>query len=61
MRLATMSGRSEEASRSNHVGRDVRQPKRTGAMLADIYSWLAEGFDTADLKDGKALLDELSD
>jgi hypothetical protein len=56
-----MSGRSEEASRSNHVGRDVRQPKRTGAMLADIYSWLAEGFDTADLKDGKALLDELSD
>jgi predicted ATPase len=30
------------------------------AMLADIYSWFTEGFDTADLKDAKALLDQLS-
>jgi len=30
------------------------------AMLADIHGWFTEGFDTADLKDGKALLDELS-
>ncbi len=30
------------------------------AMLADIYNWFSEGFDTADLKDAKALLDELS-
>ena len=29
------------------------------AMLADIYGWFTEGFDTADLKDVKALLDEL--
>jgi predicted ATPase len=29
------------------------------AMLADIYSWFTEGFDTADLIDAKALLDEL--
>jgi tetratricopeptide (TPR) repeat protein len=29
------------------------------AMLADIYGWFTEGFDTADLKDAKALLDEL--
>jgi hypothetical protein len=28
-------------------------------MLADIYNWLTEGFDTADLKDAKALLEEL--
>jgi adenylate cyclase len=28
-------------------------------MLAEIYSWFTEGFDTADLKDAKALLDEL--
>jgi hypothetical protein len=27
-------------------------------MLA-IYNWFTEGFDTADLKDAKALLDEL--
>jgi len=30
------------------------------AMLADIYNWFTEGFDTADLKDAKALLDELT-
>jgi hypothetical protein len=29
-------------------------------MLADIYGWFTEGFDTADLKDAKALLDELT-
>ena len=31
------------------------------AMLADVYNWFTEGFDTADLKDAKALLDELSE
>ncbi len=30
-------------------------------MLAEIYKWFTEGFDTADLKDAKALLDELSE
>ena len=30
------------------------------AMLADIYNWFTEGFDTTDLKDAKALLDLLS-
>ncbi len=29
-------------------------------MLAEIYDWFTEGFDTADLKDAKALLEELS-
>ena len=28
-------------------------------MLAEIYNWFTEGLDTADLKDAKALLDEL--
>ncbi|HEY6417777.1 MAG TPA: adenylate/guanylate cyclase domain-containing protein [Candidatus Binataceae bacterium] len=30
------------------------------AMLAEIYNWFTEGFDTADLKEAKALLEELS-
>jgi predicted ATPase len=30
------------------------------AVLAGIYNWFTEGFDTADLKDAKALLDELT-
>jgi hypothetical protein len=29
-------------------------------MLAEIYNWCTEGFDTADLKDAKALLEELT-
>ena len=29
-------------------------------MLADIYNWFTEGFDTTDLIDAKALLHELS-
>jgi hypothetical protein len=28
--------------------------------LAEIYGWFTKGFDTADLKDAKALLDELA-
>jgi predicted ATPase len=30
------------------------------ALLAPVYGWFTEGFDTADLKDAKALLDELA-
>jgi predicted ATPase len=29
-------------------------------LLAPIYGWFTEGFDTADLKDAKALLGELA-
>jgi predicted ATPase len=29
------------------------------ALLEPIYNWFTEGFDTPDLKDAKALLDEL--
>jgi predicted ATPase len=43
-RLFAKQGRSDEAR----------------AMLADIYGWFTEGFDTADLKEAKTLLDELS-
>jgi predicted ATPase len=43
-RLLAVQGRRDEA--------------RT--MLSEIYSWFTEGFDTADLKDAKALLGELN-
>jgi predicted ATPase len=37
------------------------QGRRTEAhdLLAPIYGWFTEGFDTADLKGAKILLDEL--
>jgi predicted ATPase len=39
-----------------------QQGKRDQArqLLAEIYAWFTEGFDTADLKEAKALLEELS-
>ncbi|MGH7925505.1 MAG: adenylate/guanylate cyclase domain-containing protein, partial [Candidatus Binatus sp.] len=40
----------------------AKQGKRDDAraMLAEIYNWFTEGFETADLKDAKDLLSELS-
>jgi len=39
-----------------------RQGKRAEAraLLAPIYDWFTEGFDTADLREAKALLEELA-
>jgi len=39
-----------------------RQGKKAEARqsLAEIYGWFTEGFDTKDLKEAKALLEELS-
>jgi hypothetical protein len=31
-----------------------------GELLAPVYGWFTEGFDTLDLKEAKALLDELA-
>jgi predicted ATPase len=38
-----------------------QQGKRSeaGALLAPVYGWFTEGFDTADLQDAKVLLEEL--
>jgi tetratricopeptide (TPR) repeat protein len=40
--------------------RDSNRRDEARAMLTDIHSWFTEGFDTADLKDAKALLDDIS-
>ena len=40
--------------------RDTNRRDEACKMLSEIYNWFAEGFDTADLRDAKALLDELS-
>ncbi len=40
-----------------------RQGKRDAAreLLASIYAWFTEGFDTADLQEARALLEELGE
>jgi class 3 adenylate cyclase/predicted ATPase len=39
--------------------RDQGRPAEARDLLAPVYGWFTEGFDTADLKEAKALLDEL--
>jgi predicted ATPase len=46
------------ASRTTqHEARTMLDAARN--MLSEIYNWFTEGFDTKDLQEAKALLDEL--
>jgi len=40
--------------------RDTERCDEARTMLTAIYNWFTEGFDLPDLKDAKALLDDLS-
>ncbi len=42
------------------LGRQQGKITEGRELLAPGYGWFTEGFDTADLKDAKALLDQLS-
>jgi predicted ATPase len=40
--------------------RDQGKRDEARELLAPVYGWFTEGFETRDLKDAKALLDELA-
>jgi predicted ATPase len=40
--------------------RSQGKPQHAHELLAPIYGWFTEGFDTLDLEDAKALLQELA-
>jgi predicted ATPase len=40
--------------------RDQGKPQQARELLAPVYGWFTEGFDTRDLKEAKALLNELA-
>ena len=40
--------------------RDQSKRDEARELLAPVYGWFTEGFDTADLREAKALLDELA-
>jgi predicted ATPase len=42
------------------LGRDRGKRDEARELLAPVYGWFTEGFDTLDLKEAKALLDELT-
>ena len=43
-----------------HLWRDHGKRSEAHDLLAPVYGWFTEGFDTRDLKEAKALLDELA-
>jgi class 3 adenylate cyclase/tetratricopeptide (TPR) repeat protein len=58
-----MSARSSELGAATSLARllaTLNRREEARPMLAEIYGWFTEGFDTSDLKDAKALLDSLS-
>jgi predicted ATPase len=40
--------------------RDQGKVQQARELLAPVYGWFTEGFDTRDLKEAKALLDDLA-
>jgi class 3 adenylate cyclase/tetratricopeptide (TPR) repeat protein len=57
-----MSAKAWELRVTMSLARLLRQQgkvEEARTLLAEIYNWFTEGLDTADLKDAKALLDEL--
>jgi DNA-binding winged helix-turn-helix (wHTH) protein/tetratricopeptide (TPR) repeat protein len=57
------SDRSQELKSTIHLARLLPRRSRSAeahVMLRETYNWFSEGFDTADLKAAKALLDEFN-
>jgi tetratricopeptide (TPR) repeat protein len=59
-----MSAKARELRATTSLARLIDKQGRRGearTMLAEIYGWFTEGFDTRDLKDAKTLLDKLNE
>jgi hypothetical protein len=65
MSLVRLRQQAQHATRNtSHATRPTQHAVRTAlaeahSMLADVYNWFTEGFDTKDLQDAKALLEQL--
>jgi tetratricopeptide (TPR) repeat protein len=53
-------GELDTATNLARLLRDQGRSDEARALLQPVYDWFTEGFDTADLKDAKALLEELA-
>jgi len=54
------SARAIALSPIARLWRDQGKVQQARELLAPVYGWFTEGFDTCDLKEAKALLDELA-
>jgi predicted ATPase len=44
----------------SRLWRQQNKPREARQLLADIYGWFTEGFETADLREARVLLEELA-
>jgi hypothetical protein len=61
--LGTATGRAKGRNAATSLAwlwRDQGKRHEARELLAPVYGWFTEGFDTLDLKEAKALLDELA-
>ena len=50
-------GRARRFNEASRLWRDQGKRDEARELLAPVYGWFTEGFDTRDLRDGKALLE----
>jgi predicted ATPase len=55
-----LSEESHDAVSLVRLWRDQGKVQQARELLAPVYGWFTEGFDTRDLKEAKALLEELA-
>ena len=58
--LSRVSSKQNPAVSMARLWRDQGKVQQARELLAPVYGWFTEGFDTRDLKEAKALLEELS-
>jgi predicted ATPase len=54
------AGKLRSAMSVARLWREQGKPQQARELLAPVYGWFTEGFDTRDLKEAKALLEELA-
>ena len=57
---ADAAANSWKARNNARLWRDQGKVQQARELLAPVYGWFTEGFDTRDLKEAKALLDDLA-
>ena len=57
---SAMSNSLHAAMSLARLWRDQGKVQQARELLAQVYGWFTEGFDTRDLKEAKALLEELA-
>ena len=59
-RALDRGGMGQSPAMSAALWRDQGKVQQARELLAPVYGWFTEGFDTLDLKEAKALLDDLA-